>query len=294
MCVSFFIVCFTLICFALRVLSQSLQSGQASIRDIAEVINRWQAAHGSDHKLVHSLISGDAVHLASSLQVHNFAHGSDISCVSVFQPGPFSWNTHDFGSEPESEGGSGHESMEGIFVDSDDGKQFIFKYDHLFEAYETRFSYDVLPWGSFHVVRIQFTLVQVLPGHRANWMRSDASPMVVGTVYYGHLKVDTDNHADIVLRIPGVCQISLYTPAASVRVKREIEHCRRQRTQEFVAETFDTFHMPRPNIKTCQRLECLRSFKPPRNNERASHCCRQCRSGRGCDQRCVRRCVRRV
>ncbi len=95
------------VCHFLVLCFQSLQSGQASIRDIAEVINRGQAAHGSDHKLVHSLISGDAVHLASSLQVHNFAHGSDISCVSVFQPGPFSWNTHDFGSEPESERGPG-------------------------------------------------------------------------------------------------------------------------------------------------------------------------------------------
>ncbi len=85
-----------MICFSLRVLSQSLQSGQASIRDIAEVINRWQAAHGSDHKLVHSLISGDAVHLARSLHVHNFAHGSDISFFSVFQPGPSLWNIHDF------------------------------------------------------------------------------------------------------------------------------------------------------------------------------------------------------
>ena len=197
------------------------------------MINRWQAAHGSDHKIVHSLISGDAVHLASSLQVHNFAHGSDISCVSVFQPGPFSWNTYDFGSEQESEGGSGHEGMEGIFVDSDDGKQFIYKFDHLFEAYETRFSYDVLPGGSFHIVRIQFTLVQVLPGH-VSMMHSEVSNMVVGTVYEGDLKVDSDNHADIVFRIPGVCRFSLYTKAAADRIQRENEDCRRQRTQEFV------------------------------------------------------------
>ena len=224
-----------------------MQSGQASIRDIAEVINRWQAAQGSDHKIVHSLISGDAVHLASSLQVHNFAHASDISCVSIFQPGPFSWNTHDFGSEPESEGGSGYEAMEGIFVDSDDGKQFIYKSDHLFEAYETRFSYDVLPGGSFHIVRIQFTLIQVLPV-RVNMIHSDVSNMVVGTVYDGDLKVDSDNHADIVLRIPGVCHFSLYNKAAAERIKRELENCRRQRTQEFVVAAFDTSHVIRPNI----------------------------------------------
>ena len=255
------------------------------------MINRWKAAQGSDHKIVHSLISGDAVHLASSLQVHNFAHGSDISCVWVFQPGPFSWNTYDFGSEQESEGGSGYEAMEGIFVDSDDGKQFIYKSDHLFEAYETRFSYDVLPGGSFHIVRIQFTLVQVLPGH-VSMMHSDVSNMVVGTVYDGDLKVDSDNHADLVLRIPGVCHFNLYNKAAAERIKREIEDCRRQRTQEFVVAAFDTSHMIRPNIRTCQRIDCLRKFVPPWNNKRASYCCRQCRSGRGCDHRCYWRCLR--
>jgi hypothetical protein len=255
------------------------------------VINRWQAAHGSEHKLVHSLVSGDAVHLANSLQVHNFAHGSDIRCVSVFQPGPFSWNSHGFGSEPSSEVGTGYEEIGGIFVDNDEGKQFVFKYYHLLEAYETRFSYDVLPGGSFHVVRIQFTLVQVLPEQCSEHLiRGDASKMVVGTVYDGHLKVDSDNHADIVLRIPGVCRHDLYNEAAAERIKREIEDCRRQRTQEFVDAAFD---MPNiPNITTCQRTDCLRKFIPPWNNKRASYCCRQCRNGRGCDHGCDRRCLR--
>ena len=257
------------------------------------MINRWQAAHGSEHKLVQSLVSGDAVHLANSLQVHNFAHGSDIRCVSVFQPGPFSWNSHGFGSEPSSEVGTGYEEIGGIFVDNDEGKQFVFKYYHLLEAYETRFSYDVLPGGSFHVVRIQFTLVQVLPEHCSEHLiRGDASKMVVGTVYDGDLKVDSDNHADIVLRIPGVCHVSLYTKAAAERIEREIENCRRQRTREFVVATRDTYHMDRPNIRTCQRIQCLRKFIPPWKNQRASYCCRQCRNGCGCDHRCVRRCLR--
>ena len=256
------------------------------------MINRWQAAQGSDHKIVHSLISGDAVHLASSLQVHNFAHGSDIRCVSIFQPGPFGWNTQDFGSTPSYEGGSGYEAMEGTFVDGDDGKQFIYHYHHVFEAYETRFSYDVLPGSSFHTVRIQFTLVQVLPGHDLFKMHSHVAKMVVGTVYDGDLKVDSDNHADIVLRIPGVCHVSLYTKAAAERIEREIENCRRQRTREFVVAARDTYHMDRPNIRTCQRIQCLRKFIPPWNNQRASYCCRQCRNGCGCDHRCVRRCLR--
>ena len=250
------------------------------------MINRWQAAHGSEHKLVHSLISGDVVVLASSSQVHNLADGSDIRCVSVFQPGPFSSNTHDFGSEPASEGGSGYATFEGIFVDSESGKQFIYKFADMFEQYETRFIYDVLPESSFHDVRMQFTLVQVLPGRGSMWHLA-AEKMIVGKVYDGSLEVHSDNHEDIIMRIPGVCRPDLYNEAAAERIKREIEDCRRQRTQEFVDAAFD---MPNiPNITTCQRTDCLRKFIPPWNNKKASYCCRQCRNGRGCDHGCDRR-----
>ena len=184
------------------------------------MINRWQAAHGSEHKLVQSLVSGDAVHLANSLQVHNFAHGSDIRCVSVFQPGPFSSNTHDFGSDPASEGGSAHATFVGIFVDNDVGKQFIYKFEDVFERYETRFIYDVLPESSFHDVRMQFTLVQVLPGHGPMW-HDAVEKMIVGAVYSGSLEVHSDNHEDIVMRSPGVCRPDLYNEAAAERISRD-------------------------------------------------------------------------
>ena len=122
----------------------------------------------------------------------------------------------------------------------------------MFERYETCFIYDVLPESSFHDVRMQFTLVQVLPGHGSMW-HDAVEKMIVGTVYSGSLEVHSDNHEDIVMRIPGVCRPDLYNEAAAERISRDSEDCRRRRTHEFVVAASDTSHMIRPSIRSCCR-----------------------------------------
>ena len=116
----------------------------------------------------------------------------------------------------------------------------------MFERYETRFIYDVLPGSSFHDVRMQFTLVQVLPGHGSMW-HDAVEKMIVGTVYSGSLEV----HSDVCR--PGVCRPDLYNEAAAERISRDSEDCRRRRTHEFVVAASHTSHMIRPSIRSCCR-----------------------------------------